>query len=205
MNTTTQEHHWKKFTSEMPDSLPDLFNVNMPSAGSNSTPMSAHSPNFQKGFDEGYADGQKQAQAELADQLADMTRICAQLKQTHSKLLSESLKDLVGILQSFFKQLLHIELSTNSNVIQNLVDQLRSELDLDAEVLVYLNPDVHARLISVTESISTQLRPDKTLPDTVVRVVCGPAFYEVDLIANISDHFSQALAQHIDAQPLDPK
>jgi len=187
----------------MPNSLPDLFNVDTASGGSNSTPMSVHSPNFQNGFDEGYAEGQKQAQAEMAEQLTDMTRLCTQVQQTRSKLLSESLKDLVGILQSFFKQLLHIELGTNSNVIQNMVDQLRSELDLDAEVLVYLNPAVHARLVSVAESMSTQLRPDKTLPDTVVRVVCGPAFYEVDLIENISDRFSQALAQHIDAQPQD--
>ncbi|MEN6348088.1 MAG: FliH/SctL family protein [Syntrophomonas sp.] len=107
---------------------------------------------------EGYGQGLKKAQQEIeADRLLALQQnqeILEEARQTKLEMMKTSEPDMVRLAMAVAKKVIVGELSTNPNIIINILRQALGFLDQPGNVTVYVNPADVAKIFEVMETES---------------------------------------------------
>lgn len=134
---------------------------------------------------EGYAAGLAQAEADHVERqqalgvaLQTLERAAQQLQVGHERAV-------IDLVFAALSGLLRVELTTNPDVIENLVAEALAELDTRLEsVQVQVHPDDLASLAAMSE---LPLVADPSVPQAGVRVVLPDLSVDFDLVARVQE------------------
>ncbi|HAG90806.1 MAG TPA: hypothetical protein DCL41_02985 [Bdellovibrionales bacterium] len=111
---------------------------------------------YQEAFALGKEEGSKQAfeavKAELEEKISQFGELIEQLRSLRSEVLKHHEKEIIEMVFSIGKKIALKDLSEDSSVIKDLVEELVDESEKDEEIKIFLSPHDHA---FVSEQISS--------------------------------------------------
>ena len=109
-----------------------------------------------RAFEEAYAEGLKKAQLDIEEDrqaaLQQSAEIIEEARQTKIQIMRSCESDMVRLVMAVAKKVIASELTTNPDIIINVLRESISYLDKPDNIMVYVNPRDLERLLDVTKT-----------------------------------------------------